>query len=100
MIKPMDYCLVVNDKTMKGSGLFRGDAVLVTGLKVAPVSKKDPYLQRIYAHVIKVAQDGHHFVPSEDNDNMIYLVDPRNLEKLPEDDQTFLGGKLVAQYNG
>lgn len=100
MINTGDYVFIVNDKKLKGSGLSRGDEAYVTGVKVAPVSAKDPYLQRIYIHVITVDRGGVHNVPKEDNDNKLYLIDPRNVEKVPEERAAFLRDALAQQYGG
>lgn len=98
MIKSLDYAYIINDKDLKHVGLNRGQLVLVTGLKPAPIKKDDPYLQRIFAHIIPVDKDGLHHIPKEDNDNMIYLVDPRSLEKVNEKTQEELEEALRHQY--
>lgn len=79
LVRPSNYYTITSDKKLKGSGLRRGDYVLVTNLKVVPIKKDDPYLQRVYAVVLKVEPDGTHLVPGDLNDYSIYLVDPRNL---------------------
>lgn len=96
-IKALDYAFVVNDKKMKGSGLVRGDLLMVTATKVAPVKKSDPYLQRVYVLAIKVV-DGEHQVPGEGNDYLQYMVDPRNLEKANEKTAKDMQVALEAQY--
>jgi hypothetical protein len=96
-IENMDYARVVSAKKMKGSGLERGDVVLVTGLKPSPVVRSDPYLQRIYVLVVKVVE-GEHQLPNEDNDYKVYLVDPRNLEKVNEEEKDELTSQLHKQY--
>ncbi|MCA9380669.1 hypothetical protein KC678_00195 [Candidatus Dojkabacteria bacterium] len=93
----MDYCWVVSDKKMKGSGLKKGDLVLVTGTKVAPISKIDPYLQRIFVITVLV-KDGEIRLPKSDNHYRAYLVDPRNLEKVDEDTQKWAEENLKKQY--
>lgn len=98
MINSMDYCTIVSDKRMKDSGLFRGDTVLVTGVKAAPISKNDLYLQRIFVHVVKVEKDGTHLLPLETNDYKVYLVDPRNLQKVDEETTERLQDALKRQY--
>lgn len=99
MIKPMNYAQVVSDKHLREVGIRNGDYVLVTGLRPAPIKKDDPYLQRIFAHVIKVDVDGTHHMPAEDNDNMIYLVDPRNLQVVDENVQSEFEQVLAKQYS-
>lgn len=97
LIAPNDYCLVVSDKKLKGSGLKRGDLVYVGAVKPAPASKKDPYLQRIFA-VVFLSDVGIVRIPKENNDYKAYLVDPRSLEKLPEEEQEVLQDHLRRHY--
>lgn len=97
MIGTNDFCIVVSDKKLKNSGLKRGDVVMVAGVKPAPIKKSDPYLQRIF--VVGLRFDGDNLqVPKEDNDFLAYLIDPRNLEKLPDEEQLILVEKINKQY--
>lgn len=96
LVNVNDFCLVVSAKKMKGSGLKQGDVVMVGGHKPVPISAKDPYLQRICVVVFKV--DGELQVPREDNEYKAYLVDPRNLEILPDEEQAQLLEMLKKQY--
>lgn len=102
MIDPlyaMDYAIVVEDKKMKGSGLVRGDILMVSSTKVTPVKKSDPYLQRVYVLCIRVVGDEHQ-VPTQDNDYKVYLVDPRNLTKITDEDKlSQFKEALGKQYN-
>lgn len=100
MIKTYDYCYVVNDDQLKEVGIYRGQLVMVTGLKPAPIKAGDPYLQRIFAHAILVDKDGTHRLPDNGNDYRIYLLDPRNLEKVQEVQQKELVEALIKQTNG
>jgi hypothetical protein len=97
LIKPMDYCYIVNDKKMKGSGLVRGETVLVTGTKVVPATGKDPYLQRIFVVAIKI-EEGILLLPREDNDYQAYMIDPRNLSKVDKETQQYLTLQMLNQY--
>ena len=97
LIKTMDYCWVTNDKKMKGSGLKRGDMLLVTGTRVAPATNRDPYLQRIFVVAVKVV-DGLLLMPKDDNEHKAYLVDPRNLSKVPDNLQKFMQEAAEKQY--
>lgn len=96
-IKAMDYCIVVSDKKMRGSGLERGDILLISGLKVAPAKKSDPYLQRVYAVAIKI-NEGLLLVPKDNNEHKAYIVDPRNLAKLPAKEVELLEALMKEQY--
>ena len=75
-----------------GSTIDVGDYVYVTDIRVAPVKKDDPYLQRIFVMAIKVDKvTGFHEVPdtkkSEGSNNFkIYMLDPRGLEILSEEE--------------
>lgn len=95
MIKSMDYCRVVSDKKLKGSGLVRGDVVLVVGTKQVPATRKDPYLLRTIVAVGKVVDD----LPQISVADNKYLVDPRSLEKVSEEDQKHYEKILETKYS-
>jgi len=95
----MDFCRIVSDKKVKGSGLRMGDLVLVTGTSLVPASKKDPYLQRTLTTVIKVKGD-QLLMPKQNNDEMAYLLDPRSLEKVNDKDQETLTDNIKKQFGG
>ncbi len=97
-IKDMDYCIVVSDKKMKGSGLVRDDEVMVIGTRDAPVSKADPYLSRTYVVVVKLGDDGEHCLPDSSNDYKAVLVDPRNLQLMGNNRSTFFSHALAKQF--
>lgn len=97
LIKTMDYCWVTNDKKMKGSGLKRGDMLLVTGTRVIPATNRDPYLQRIFVVAVRVV-DGLLLIPKDDNEYKAYLVDPRNLSKVPDNLQKLMQEAAGKQY--
>ena len=97
-LKQMDYCVVINDKKLKGSGLYRGDILWVAGTKVAPTKKSDPYLQRVFIACVKVV-GGEHLLPSEGNDHKVYIVDPRNTERLSEEEAAALKQQLFDQHD-
>lgn len=103
-IHTMDYGTIATNKGMKGSGLMAGDIILVIGDKVLPVKRSDPYLQRVYVLCVKVTKEGFHEIPNNsvgegDNGYRTYLIDPRNITKLVEDDQEALRKKLELQYS-
>lgn len=97
IIKDMDYARIVSDKKLKGSGLTKGDLIMVMANKVVPVKKSDPYLQRIVSIVARVV-DGKVLIPSSKSDNKAYVIDPRNLEKVSEDEEKELKQLLEEQY--
>lgn len=97
-IKVNDFVTIVSAKKMKGSGLNNGDILMIAALKVAPASKKDLYLQRIYAVGMKMVNQILQ-VPSDTNEFQAYLIDPRNVQKLSEEDQKVHTGYLVAQFD-
>ena len=93
----MDFCWVVSDKKLKGSGLSKGDLVMVSGTRVVPATKKDPYLQRVLVVALKI-EDEKIQIPSEKNDYKAYLIDPRNLSKVDEDTHKWAETVLKNQY--
>lgn len=96
-IKVNDFVTVVSDKKMKGSGLSNGDILMIAALKVVPASKKDLYLQRIYAVGMKMV-DRLLQVPSDANEFQAYLIDPRNVQRLSDEDQQTHVGYLTEQF--
>lgn len=92
-----DFCLIASDKKLKGSGLKRGDVVMIASFRPAPVSAKDPYLQRVFA-IVFLSRDGLLQVPHDDNDYKAYLIDPRSLELLPDEEQEGMLELLRKQY--
>lgn len=94
MIKSMDYCRVVSDKKLKGSGLVRGDVVLVVGTGQVPASAKDPYLLRTLCVVARVVDD----LPQLGDGSEKLMVDPRSLEKVSEKEGKRLNKALEKKY--
>lgn len=91
MINTMDFARVISAKKMKDTGLERGSLVLVMGTKQVPAKITDPYLLRILTVVAKVEGEEVQ-IPGEGNEYRAFLVDPRNLERVDEDEQE----KLMA----
>lgn len=96
-IKSFDFCRVVSAKKLKGSGLNMGDVVMVLGTKQVPASSKDPYLTRTLVIVAIVTKD-ELLIPKETNSYVTYLVDPRSLEKLNEDDMKLYEAIIQKTY--
>lgn len=96
-IKVNEFAVITSAKKMKRSGLSNGDVVMVAATKVAPASAKDPYLQRIYVVALRFV-DNILCLPNENNDYNAYLIDPRNLERLPDEEQQQLLEMLKKQY--
>lgn len=96
---PMDYGRVVSAKKIKGSGLSMGETVMVLGTKTVPASSKDPYITRTLVTVVKLVDDLP-AIPKQDNDYSAYLIDPRSLEKVVGDEETFLKSALKTHYGG
>lgn len=101
-IRNMDYAYTSSRKGLRGSGLDVGEKVLVVGTKALPEKRSDPYLQRIYVVVVRVV-DGIHQIPNsgeeeEDNGFRSYLVDPRCLTRLDDEEQERLRDMLSEQY--
>ena len=96
----MDYVFIASEKKLRGSGLSRGDVLLVTGTRSVPASRRDPYLTRELIVCVRVNEDGEHYIPKQENEYKAYLIDPRNVDKVPDEAQAFLSGKLKEQYGG
>ena len=105
MIRAGTYCSVSSRKGLKGSTLEAGDYVYVTDLRVAPVKKDDPYLQRVFVMVVKVdSTTGYHEIPDNkmgenSNEHKIYMVDPRKLSVLPDDEAKRMVDLLNKAYD-
>lgn len=99
-IKSMDYVFIVSDKKLKGSGLVRGDLMLVTGTRQVPASAKDPYLSRELLLAVRVEKGGTHQIPKETNEYKVYMIDPRNVEKLDDISSKLYSDLLLLQYGG
>jgi len=99
LIQTMDYGVVTSRKLTKDSGLRAGDTVMVIGQKQLPEKRSDPYLTRTYVICIRVG-GGKHQLPAEDNDYKSYLLDPRSLTKI-EDEETLskFSEELNNQYD-
>lgn len=82
-IKTFDFALVVSDKKLKGSGLSRGDEVLVMSSKDIATKSGDPWLKRTMLIVALVKEDKV-LIPKDGNDHKAYVVDPRNLQKVSD----------------
>lgn len=90
-IQTMDLCVTSSRKGLRNSGLKLGQEVVVAGTKTLPEKRSDPYLQRIYV-IVMLYEDGEVKIPNnetgdKDNGYRSYLIDPRCLTKLPEEDQ-------------
>ena len=78
VLQVMDLARVVSDRKLKGSGLNRGDVVVVVGTRQVPASAKDLYLHRVLTNVALVRD-------KEILKDSMYLVDPRSLEKISDE---------------
>ena len=94
----MDFCVASSRKGLRESGINLGDVVLVTGTKIAPEKRSDPYLQRVYVLVMKMV-DNVLQVPKDDNDYKVVLVDPRHLTKLNDEKQEAYREMIKEQYD-
>ena len=99
-IKPMDFCEVSSRRGTKGSGLDVGETVLVASTKPLPEKRSDPYLQRVYAVVLRVTKDGDVLIPKDDNEYKSYLVDPRHLTRVSAERQEVLQELIGQRYEG
>lgn len=102
-VKTWDCCKVLSRKSKtdrgdKESDLEVGDLVIVARMVDIPVKKGDPYLKRSWANVLKFETDGSLIIPSKDNDKVSYVVDPRNLEQLTEEEDAALKRAITSIY--
>lgn len=93
-LKVMRIARVVSDKRLKGSGLSRGDEVMVIATKDVAFKKDDPYLKRTLMVVCKVV-DGDVRIPKDGTEDKAIVVDPRSLEIVGKDRED----ELIAQFN-
>ena len=99
-VKELDHCTVVSDKKLKGSGLGKGDIVMVIGTTSVQDKASDPYLKRTYVSVIKV-ENGVHLMPTADPDDprKAILMDPRKLEVVSDEAHEMLNSLLTEQFS-
>jgi hypothetical protein len=100
MLNSFDFAKVVSDKKLKGSGIQRGEVVFISSLKQLPEKKSDPYLTRTYVLVFKLGEDDVPLVPKEENDYQAIMVDPRNLEKVSDEEQAYYMKLIEERYSG
>lgn len=105
LIKSMDFCRVVSNKIMKQpktsvdqSGaesweIKSGMVVLVVGPRALPLSKSDPYTQRIYFGIVPVINN------EVKHDYEVLIVDPKSLEKLTGNELDEHQEMLQKQFN-
>ncbi len=83
LIEPFTFAKVIS--RIKGSGLEVGETVFVSSARNLPEKRSDPYLFRVYVYVLKL-EDGLVLLPGSDNDHAQYIVDPRKLSPLDEEE--------------
>lgn len=88
---------VVSDKELKEHGLYKGDILMIVAFKQVPIQGDDPYLSRHYALAARFV-DNVLQLPAEDNEYRIYLIDPRNVEYVGDDEQLRYEEMLNEQY--
>jgi len=98
-ITTMDFVLVVNDKKLVGSGLTRGQELLVVSVVQVPEKKNDPYLFREYVRCVRVVK-GVAEMPTEENGQAIYLIDPRVLAPVSDERNAELLLILEKSFEG
>ena len=86
---------MVGDYVMSGiddqkTGVKKGDVFIVASVKPVPVSKKDPYTQRLLFLTHKVEETGN--VLTEEG---MYLFDPKDIKKVGKKRQKELNDKFT-----
>ena len=98
-IKVMKFATIVSDKKLKGSGLKKGDEVMVVSMKDVAFKASDPYLKRTLAIVCKV-EDNDVLIPNNENEHSAIVVDPRSLSLVTEGREKELTQVIVDKYGG
>jgi len=98
-LKVMKIARVVSDKRLKGSGLSKGDEVMVIATKDVAFKKDDPYLKRTLMVVCRVV-GGEVRVPKDGTEDKAIVVDPRSLELVSQERETELLAAFNAKYSG
>lgn len=98
-LKPWHFARVVSDKKLKGSGLSRGDEVFIMSTKDVAFKRNDPYLLRRLMIVATIV-GGKVIIPSDKNEAMAVVVDPRSLEYVGKERNEELLRLLKEQYEG
>lgn len=92
-IKDQDFCKINTDKFEKDEGVAKGQLVYIAGHRALPISKEDPYTQRIKFFVHLLDKDEQIvFGP-------IYLMDPSSLDKVSDSKQAKLTKKLTDRMD-
>lgn len=89
-IRGGDFCEVVNQQLLNEFGLPQGQRVYIAGSKALPISKEDPYTQRVKFFS--------HLIVNKLLDPRLFLMDPNSLRKVGKKEQKKLEVWLKAQY--
>lgn len=95
----MDFAFVASDKKLRAHGFSKGDEVIVIAFKPVATDPSDPYTLTNYALVAKV-EGNNVLLPSENNDHMVYTVDPRKLAPVTEERSLELIEALRLSHGG
>jgi hypothetical protein len=74
MIKVLDLVKVIN-RDLEQDGLPLDTKVIVAGVQAFPISKEDPYTQRVKLYVQKLNETG------DGVEEGLYLIDPASVEQ-------------------
>jgi hypothetical protein len=87
-IKTDDFCEIATDK-LEGDGIKRGQRVYIAGQRAFPISKEDPYTQRIkfFAHVVTNTD-------TMELDPRLFILDPNSVRLVGKKELT----KLKARF--
>jgi len=98
-MKVMSIARVVSDKRLKGSGLSKGDEVMIIATKDVAFKKDDPYLKRTLMVVCRIVDD-EVLIPKDGTEDKAIVVDPRSLELVSKERQDDLINRFNSKYNG
>lgn len=90
LIRPEDFCEIIVDDFLE-FGVKKGQRVYIAGHKALPISKEDPYTQRIKFFV--------HLLVNKILDERLFIMDPKSLRKVGKKEQEKLTSILKAQLD-
>lgn len=79
-IRPFTFVTINHDDLAEEHSIKKGDILFVAGAKAFPLSEEDPYTQRIFMFVQKMAGD------MIDDEAGFFVMDPHSLLNVDKDE--------------
>lgn len=94
------FVFLVSRKNLKGSNLSVGEELMIISYTKTPAKRNDPYLERLWAVVVKLNEKGLPILPSQDKEDNAhsYIVDPRHLQIVSKERGKELNKILIDHY--